>query len=113
MRQNLSHHRFAIGLLLLFSAAFHLNLIAQNKKLSSQTNVPENLQIIKNRQPLTEIPFYPLPLASVKPRGWLARQLRIQADGVTGKIDGFWKDLSTNSGWLGGTGEDWERGPYY
>ncbi|MBA4184730.1 MAG: hypothetical protein H0X49_12065, partial [Acidobacteria bacterium] len=73
----------------------------------------ENLRIIKNRQPLPAVSFYPLPLTSIKPRGWLRRQLRIQADGVTGKLDEFWKDLDANSGWLGGTGEDWERGPYY
>ncbi len=77
------------------------------------TFAPENLQIVKNRSPLPAIPFYPLPLTSVKPRGWLKRQLQIQAVGVTGKIDEFWKDLNANSGWLGGTGEDWERGPYY
>ncbi|MEZ5426905.1 MAG: glycoside hydrolase family 127 protein [Pyrinomonadaceae bacterium] len=52
-------------------------------------------------------------MTSIKPRGWLKRQLRIQADGVTGKIDEFWDDLDSNSGWLGGGGEDWERGPYY
>ena len=69
--------------------------------------------MVRNRAPLPALPLYPLPLTSVKPRGWLKRQLRIQADGVTGKLDEFWKDLNANSGWLGGTGEDWERGPYY
>lgn len=83
--------------------------IAQN----SLTSAREHLQIVKNRQPLPDVAMYPLPLTSVKPRGWLKRQLQIQADNLTGKIDEFWKDLSPNSGWLGGTGEDWERGPYY
>jgi len=72
-----------------------------------------HLCIVKNREPLPSLPLYPLPLTSVKPRGWLRRQLQIQAEGVTGNIDEFWKDLNSNSGWLGGTGEDWERGPYY
>ena len=57
--------------------------------------------------------FEPLPLTSVKPRGWLLRQLRIQAAGLTGHLDEFWPDLNSNSGWLGGTGESWERGPYF
>jgi len=73
--------------------------------------VPQNRQIFTNRQPLEKIPFYPPPLGAIKPRGWLKRQLQIQADGVTGKIDEFWKDLDSNSGWLGGSGEDRERGP--
>jgi len=57
--------------------------------------------------------FRALPLGSVKPRGWLTRQLRIQADGMGGHLDEFWPDVGPNSGWLGGTGESWERGPYF
>ncbi|MES2391114.1 MAG: beta-L-arabinofuranosidase domain-containing protein [Acidobacteriota bacterium] len=54
-----------------------------------------------------------LPLGAVRPRGWLARQLRLQADGMGGHLDEFWPDVGSNSGWLGGTGESWERGPYF
>lgn len=57
--------------------------------------------------------FSPLPLGSVRPRGWLLRQLRIQADGQTGLLERHWPDLGPNSAWLGGDGEGWERGPYY
>lgn len=53
-----------------------------------------------------------LPLGSVKPRGWLRRQLRIQAEGLTGHIDERWEDLSDNA-WLDGECDGWERGPYY
>ncbi|MCA1606952.1 MAG: glycoside hydrolase family 127 protein, partial [Acidobacteria bacterium] len=69
--------------------------------------------VVKNRQPLPQNAFYLLPLTSIKPRGWLRRQLQIQADGLTGHLDEFWPDVGPNSGWLGGTGESWERGPYY
>ena len=66
-----------------------------------------------NKAPLEKNHFAPLPLGAIKPTGWLRNQLRIQADGLTGHLDEFWPDLSENSGWLGGSGESWERGPYY
>jgi uncharacterized protein len=54
-----------------------------------------------------------LPLGATMPTGWLARQLRVQANGMGGHLDEFWPDVGPNSGWLGGTGESWERGPYF
>jgi hypothetical protein len=57
--------------------------------------------------------FIALPLKAITPEGWLKRQLRIQADGLTGHLDEFWRDVGPNSGWLGGPGEAWERGPYF
>jgi uncharacterized protein len=66
-----------------------------------------------NREPLMRTAFSPLPLGSIRPRGWLSHQLRTQASGLTGHLEEFWPDLGPNSGWLGGTGESWERGPYY
>ena len=68
---------------------------------------------IKDRAPLTSGAFFFLPLGSIRPRGWLLDQLRIQASGLSGHLDEIWPDVGPNSGWLGGTGETWERGPYY
>lgn len=62
---------------------------------------------------LAPLAFTPLPLGTIRPTGWLSRQLRIQADGMGGHLDEFWPDVGPNSGWLGGTGESWERGPYF
>ena len=69
--------------------------------------------VVKNRAPLYPSRFYSLPLGSVRPSGWLRRQLEIQANGLSGHLDETWADVGSNSGWLGGTGESWERGPYF
>jgi hypothetical protein len=58
-------------------------------------------------------PFSLLPLGAIQPTGWLRDQLTLQAEGFTGHVGDVWPDLGDNSGWLGGTGENWERGPYY
>lgn len=57
--------------------------------------------------------FYELKLGEVKPKNWLLKQLLFQAKGITGKLEEVWEDVGENSGWLGGSGENWERGPYY
>ncbi len=61
---------------------------------------------------LAPLTLLPLPLGSIRPRGWLARQLRIQADGLSGHLDEFWPDVA-DSAWIGGQAEGWERGPYW
>ncbi len=55
----------------------------------------------------------PLSLGSIQPQGWLLRQLTIQANGLSGHLEEFWPSVGPQSGWLGGSGESWERGPYY
>lgn len=70
-------------------------------------------RLFKNRSPLAASAFYPLPLGSIRPAGWLRSRLRIQANGLSGHLGDTWPDVGPNSGWLGGTGESWERGPYY
>jgi len=56
--------------------------------------------------------FAPLPLGAIRPEGWLLRQLRIQASGLTGHLDEFWPDIA-DSQWFGGKAEGWERAPYW
>jgi len=61
---------------------------------------------------LADPQFRPLPLGAIRPRGWLQRQLRIQADGLSGHLDEFWPDVG-QSQWFGGSAEGWERAPYW
>ncbi|MBO4983097.1 MAG: glycoside hydrolase family 127 protein [Clostridia bacterium] len=48
----------------------------------------------------------------IKPKGWLKRQLEIQAKGLSGNLDKVWKDVK-DSAWIGGKAEGWERVPYW
>ena len=61
---------------------------------------------------LAAVALKPLPLGAIKPTGWLANQLRIQRDGLTGHLDEFWPDVA-DSQWFGGKAEGWERAPYW
>lgn len=61
---------------------------------------------------LAEPAFRPLPLGAIRPAGWLLRQLRIQADGLSGHLDEFWPDVAASK-WFGGDAEGWERAPYW
>jgi DUF1680 family protein len=74
---------------------------------------PSLTPVVKDRAPLYSGKFYFLPLGSIRARGWLDLQLRTQANGLSGHLDETWPDVGPNSGWLGGTGESWERGPYF
>lgn len=66
-----------------------------------------------NRLPLMSNALAPLPLGAIRARGWLLEQLQRSAVGLTGRMMDIWPDVGANSGWLGGDGENWERGPYY
>lgn len=67
---------------------------------------------MKTAHKLVEKALEALPLGCIRPTGWLLRQLQIQAEGLTGHLDEFWPDVA-ESGWIGGTAEGWERGPYW
>lgn len=61
--------------------------------------------------------FSPLPLGQVQATSWLKNQLLLQAEQVTKQFEKLSPDCKSEgdnrSGWLGGTGESWERGTYY
>lgn len=70
----------------------------------------------KNRAPLAEVPYTQLPIGSVRAEGWLLKQLQLQKEGLTGHAESLYSganDLGSGSDWLGGSGDSWERVPYY
>lgn len=78
---------------------------------------PANTLYAANRAPLLPSPLVSLPFGAVKPRGWLRRQLELEADGFTGhltEISGFCRPA--NNAWLSPDGQgdaSWEEVPYW
>lgn len=71
---------------------------------------------LQNREPLVEVPFIALPVGAVKAEGWLLEQLLLQKEGLTGHAETLYNgknDLGADNDWLGGSGDSWERAPYY
>ncbi|MDO1449454.1 glycoside hydrolase family 127 protein [Rhodocytophaga aerolata] len=67
-----------------------------------------------NRSPLRENPYIELPLGAIKPQGWLKEMLIRQKNGATGQLDKLYPlVMNQRNGWLGGDGDQWERGPYW
>ncbi len=56
--------------------------------------------------------LFPFTAQQITPRGWLRRQLEIQAEGLSGQLDRVWPDVR-DSRWFGGDREGWERVPYW
>ena len=48
----------------------------------------------------------------IKPEGWLKRQLKLQAEGLSGNLHKIWPDIR-DSAWIGGKCDGWERVPYW
>ena len=55
-----------------------------------------------------------LPLGSIRAEGWLLEMLTRQRDGITADLDKIYPEVcGERNGWLGGDGDQWERGPYW
>lgn len=67
-----------------------------------------------NVTPLKENRFIELPLGSISADGWLKEMLLRQKEGATGHLDELYPEvMGPRNGWLGGDGDQWERGPYW
>lgn len=99
------------GLLSLASSLPASQMIFDSIQAGAETS--DTAAAVRHRAPLHPGAFSFLPLGTIQPQGWLRRQLRIQASGLSGHLGEVWSDVGPESGWLGGKGESWERGPYY
>ncbi|MBS1532701.1 MAG: glycoside hydrolase family 127 protein [Bacteroidetes bacterium] len=69
---------------------------------------------VSNRMPLRPNPYIELPLGAIQPEGWLKEMLMRQKNGATGHLDKLYPlVMGSRNGWLGGDGDQWERGPYW
>jgi len=60
------------------------------------------------------ISYEELPLGDIKAEGWLLEKLKAQRDGITANLDETYPEvMGSRNGWLGGDGDQWERGPYW
>jgi len=74
----------------------------------------DNPNYYNNRYPLVRKPYMELPLGGIRAKGWLLEMLQRQKDGATGRLDLLYPQVvGARNGWLGGDGDQWERGPYW
>ncbi|GAB2703354.1 glycoside hydrolase family 127 protein [Mucilaginibacter koreensis] len=73
-----------------------------------------SVNYVNNRAPLKQSPYVALPLGAISPQGWLREMLVRQKNGSTGQLDKLYPlVMNQRNGWLGGDGDQWERGPYW
>jgi len=108
-----------VSLMLFYTGRINV-LWAQNTQrpeVKSVSNIsPEKAKsfYVSNRVPLRPNPYIELPLGAIKPQGWLKEMLVRQKNGSTGQLDKLYPLVMGNrNGWLGGDGDQWERGPYW
>jgi hypothetical protein len=94
--------------------AYFLFFTLINWFINSECNAQPTSNYRNNRAPLITKPYIELPLGSIKPRGWLKDQLLIMKNNSTGHLDSMYAAVcGPRNGWLGGDGDQWERGPYW
>jgi len=88
-------------------------LVAAVLMIGIPSIVVANDYYVGNRAPLQQLAFINLPIGSVQAQGWLYSQLMLQKNGLTGSAEQLYSDFGSGSGWLGGSGDNWEAPPYY
>ncbi len=85
--------------------------------LPTLPKAPANRNYVGSQPPLAPSPLQKLPAGSIRPQGWLAQQLRLEADGFTGHLPELSRFCKfANSAWANPRGEGeygWEELPYW
>ena len=68
--------------------------------LESPPTVDSNSYYTTNRQPLLPNPLVKLPVGAIGAKGWLAHQLELMVDGMTGRLYELSNFLKPDNGWL-------------
>lgn len=108
---------------LLLATAFILGHFSARAQVIKATVVPKpdtnsiNTFYVSNKYPLLKQAFVKLPIGSIKPGGWLKKQLELQCNGLTGHLDeiSIWLNKTDNA-WLNKSGlgkYGWEELPYW
>lgn len=99
---------------ILFTLLTGLFLSISSGEVEAQTVNKGSSLYQNNRAPLNTNPYIQLPLGSVRAEGWLKEQLVRMKNGMTGNLDSLYPlVMGKRNGWLGGDGDQWERGPYW
>jgi DUF1680 family protein len=92
-------------------------LQAEVRMVATPPKDQRNIHYISNRAPLASTPLVSLPLKAIVPRGWLRKQLELQADGFHGQFTEISRFLvKEKNSWLSPQGEGnhgWEEVPYW
>ncbi|WP_246269604.1 beta-L-arabinofuranosidase domain-containing protein [Chitinophaga oryzae] len=84
-----------------------LQATAQQKQTGTGTAAVRQTSLRQN-------PYRELPLGAIRADGWLKEMLLRQKSGATGQLDQLYPEvMGRRNGWLGGDGDQWERGPYW
>ena len=105
-------------------AVTHCILIASGSAAADRIDVvprpdmeQRNKHYVGNREPLAQSPLIKLPVGSIRPQGWLRKQLELQAEGFFGRLPDLSRFLIKDGNpWLSPDGEGekfWEEVPYW
>ena len=102
----------AVSLTLIANMVMIASLTAEDRVVRVERPSTEgtNAHYAGSRAPLATMPLIKLPVGTIKPRGWLHKQLELQSAGFHGHLG----EISTflrkdNNAWLSATGQG-ERG---
>src|SRR3954453_22718357 len=99
------------------TSLFGAGVPPDTKDSLAQSKAAINSFYFGNREPLAASPFIKLPIGSITPKGWLRRQLELEANGMIGHLPEIskWCKFEGNA-WSDPNGQGhsaWEELPYW